>query len=63
MDYNENEFILNIFVRLKKNGKFRVILNLKYLNDFVEYYYFKMEMLLFVINLVLKNCYFVLIDL
>lgn len=63
MDYNENEFILNIFVRLKKNGMFRVILNLKYLNDFVEYYYFKMEMLLFVINLVLKNCYFVLIDL
>lgn len=27
-DHNENEFISNIFVRPKKNGKFRVILNL-----------------------------------
>lgn len=36
VDYNKNEFIPNIFVRPKKNGKFRVILNLKHLNDFVE---------------------------
>lgn len=34
-------FILNIFFVFKKDGNFRLIINLKYLNEFVEYYYFK----------------------
>lgn len=33
---NNDEYISNIFIRPKKNGKFRVILNLKHLNNFIE---------------------------
>lgn len=40
---NDDDYISNIFLRLKKNGKFRVILNLKHLNNFIEYHHFKME--------------------
>ena len=58
------DFISQIFARPKKNSRrLRVILNLKYLNDFVQYQHFKMENLDCVINLVLKNDFFVSIDL
>ena len=39
----EGDFIFNVFTRDKKDGTFRTILNLKYLNEFVEYKHFKME--------------------
>lgn len=60
---NDDEYILNIFFRLKKNGKFWVILNLKYLNNFIEYYYFKMEIFMVVLGFVFENCFFGFIDL
>ena len=37
------DFISNIFVRPKKNGSYRMILNLKPLNEFVDYHHFKMD--------------------
>ena len=50
--HTDDEYISNIFVRPKKNGKYRVILNLKHLNNFVEYHHFKMETLSAAISLV-----------
>ena len=38
-------FISTVFKRKKKDGTFRTILNLKYLQEFVEYKHFKMESL------------------
>lgn len=38
-------FISNIFFVLKKDGNLRPIINLKYLNVFAKYYYFKREIL------------------
>ena len=61
--FDEDEFISNIFVRPKKNGKFRVIINLKHLNEFIEYNHFKMETFSAAIALVTKDCYFGSIDL
>ena len=58
-----DEFVSNIFLRPKKNGKFRMILNLKSLNECVEYHHFKMETLKSAINLVTKDCFFASVDL
>ena len=37
------DIISNIFVRPKKDGSYRMILNLKPLNEFVDYHHFKMD--------------------
>ena len=37
------DFVSTVFTRQKKDGTFRTILNLKYLNEFVQYQPFKME--------------------
>lgn len=58
-----DEFVSNIFLRPKKNGKFRMILNLKSLNECVEYHHFKMETLKSAINLVTKDCFVASVDL
>ena len=42
-NHSEGEFISDIFCRPKKDGSHRLILNLKNLNDCVEYHHFKME--------------------
>lgn len=39
----EGEYISNIFIRPKKDGSYHLILNLKNLNQFVQYHQFKME--------------------
>ena len=61
-DTNDSEFISNIFLRPKKDGTFRMILNLRNLNECVEYHHFKMETLKTAVNLVTKNCWFSSID-
>lgn len=40
----------------------RVILNLKELNKYIFYYYFKMDFFESVIKLVIKDCFMVLLD-
>lgn len=55
---DNDEYISNIFLRPKKNGKFRVILNLKHLNNFIEYHHFKMETFTAALGLVSENCFF-----
>ena len=60
--HETGEFVSNIFLREKKDGGFRMILNLKPLNKLVEYHKFKMETLKAVINLVTPNCYMASID-
>ena len=44
-DHTPYEVISNIFIRPKKDGGHRLILNLKGLNQFVTYHHFKMKTL------------------
>ena len=61
--HESGEFISTIFVRNKKeSGKFRMILNLKPLNQFVEYHKFKMDTLRSVLKLIKKDCFLAFID-
>ena len=57
------QFVSTIFLRPKKNGKFRMILNLKKLNSYVEYKHFKMDMLTSCINCILPDWFMGSIDL
>lgn len=56
-------FISNIFLVPKKDGNLRPIINLKYLNEFVEYYHFKQENLTYALELIQKNDYLTSVDL
>ena len=49
-------------MRPKKDGKYRMILNLRELNDAVVYHRFKMSTLKSAINLLSKDCYMASID-
>lgn len=61
---NENEqFISPIFLRPKKDGKYRLIRNLKYLNQFIQYHHFKMDSLFSVLRMITPGCYMASIDL
>ena len=60
---SQHQVISSIFLRKKKNGSYRMILNLKGLNEFIEYKHFKMESLAFAVQLMRKNCYIASIDL
>ena len=51
------EFISPVFLREKKNGTFRMILNLKELNRFIAYHHFKMDNIESCIHL-MKPMYF-----
>ena len=57
------QFVAPIFVRPKKDGTHRMILNLKHLNQNVTYEHFKMETLQTALKLVTPNCYMASIDL
>ena len=56
-------YISNIFLRPKSSGGHRLILNLKNLNEHVEYHHFKMDHLAAVLPLITKNCYLASLDL
>ena len=63
-DTQDHEFISNIFFRPKKDGKVRIILNLKNFNKhFLEKTHFKMETLQSAIDAMRPNCYFGSVDL
>ena len=52
-----------VFVRPKKDGNYRMILNLRKLNSFVEYHHFKMDILTTVIKMMRPGCYMASVDL
>ncbi|RUA04502.1 MAG: hypothetical protein DSY43_06170 [Gammaproteobacteria bacterium] len=61
--HDKGEIISSIFVRPKKDGSHRLILNLKQLNQFSPKVHFKMDTLRTVIKLVEKDCFMASIDL
>lgn len=62
--FDESEqFISNIFLVKKKNGKFRPVINLKPLNQFISYHHFKQETLDLILKGISKNSFFTSLDL
>lgn len=59
----EGQFLSNVFLVPKPNGKYRFILNLKNLNQFINTDHFKMEDLRTVLKLITKDCFMTKIDL
>ena len=59
----QGDFISPIFLRPKKDGTFRMVLNLKTLNTFVKYQHFKMDTVWTAINMMKPNCFMASIDL
>ena len=59
----EGQVISNVFVRGKKDGSHRVILNLREFNKCLDKIHFKMESLNNAINLMTQDCFFASIDL
>ena len=58
-----DEFISTIFTRPKKDGSHRLILNLKKLNEHIQYRHFKMDSLHSAIQLMKPNCWMAVLDL
>ena len=61
--HEKGEYVSPIFTRAKKDGSFRVILNLKRLNTRVQYHHFKMDSLNTVLQMVKPGCFMASIDL
>ena len=59
----DGQFVPPMFLRPKKNGTFRLICNLKELNEFIVYRLFKIESLQSALRMMTKNCYMASIDL
>ena len=57
------EFISTIFLRPKKGGTHRTILNLKEFNEFVAYHHFKMDNLEAAISMMKPGCFMASVDL
>ena len=61
--HEEGQYISSIFTRAKKDGTFRVILNLKCLNTHVQYHHFRMDALNTVLHMVTPGYFIASIDL
>ena len=61
--HEPNEYISPIFLRPKKDGSHRLILNLKSLNQSVVYQHFKMDTIWTAIRMMRPGCYMASIDL
>lgn len=59
----KGQFISNIFLVKKKNNKYRPVINLKKLNEFIEYHHFKQETLDYILKSIKRNSYFTSLDL
>ena len=58
VDHSPNEFISQVFIVPKKDVEYRIILNLKELNQYIEYHHFKMDTFESVLKLVKPGCFF-----
>ena len=62
--HEEGQFISNFFIRPKsQSGKFRLIFNLKKLNECVQYDHCKMENMNTAVTMMTKDCFMANIDL
>ena len=61
--HSKDEVISDIFLREKKDGNFRIILNLKKLNQFTTKQLFKMDTVTTIFRLVDKDCFKPCLDL
>lgn len=61
-EYEEGQFVSNIFIVPKPNGRYRPIINLKYLNQFIHFEHFKQETFKTVLDLIQEQDYFASID-
>ena len=62
-EHTVGEFVSNVLLREKQEpGNYRMILNLKHLNKFVEKHHFKMETLISTLSLVTPGCRFLSFD-
>jgi len=59
----KGNFVSTIFLRPKKDGSHRTILNLKQFKEFVEYDHFVMDTLETTISMMKPGCYMALVDL
>ena len=61
-EHEEGEVISPIFLIDKRDGGKRLILNLKTLNEYIEYHHFKMHGITHILKLVTQNCYMAVLD-
>jgi hypothetical protein len=59
--HKQGEYISPVFLRPKKDDSYRMILNLKQLNQSVEYVHFRMECLQSATRMMTPGCYMVLL--
>ena len=62
-DKTDGDFLSNVFLVPKKDGGFRMILNLKQFNKYVEKFHFKMETLQTILHLVSPHSWMTVLDL
>ena len=60
---NENNFVSMVFLHPKKDRGFRMILNLKGFNEYIEYQHFKMETIKDIMHAIVPNCFMAVADL
>ena len=63
VDKNDNQVISPIFLREKKDGGYRMVLNLKMLNTYIPYIHFKMETFELALTLINSNMFLASVDL
>ena len=61
--HSRYEFISKIFIRPKRSGGHRLILDLSKLNDYIQYEHFKMETFTSTLKLIDRNAYMASVDL
>jgi len=61
--HEPGEFISPIFLRPKPDGTYRMILNLRAFNEFVQYHHFKMDTLEMAVKMTKPRCFMASIDL
>ena len=63
VNHTPGQFISNIFIRPKKSGGLRTIINLKRLNKYLEKIHFKMEHIMTILPLIKPGMYMTSLDL
>ena len=58
-----NDYVSRIFPRIKKDGNYRIILNLKMFNEFLKFKHCKLQSMEDALDLITEGCYFGSVDL